>query len=124
RSACPMTSKTWCISASPSKTVLELSILKGGLRAFKNFDYRALNSGRLDTARDVIERVGRLVAGRADDLLCVADHGQVGVVRNHDHFAPLLGRLDALDQLFEDGLVVQVFLGLVDDDRNVVLVHE
>lgn len=56
--------------------------------------------------------------------LGVAHHGQAGVVRHHDGLAPILGFFDALDQHLENGLVAQVLLGLVDDDRYVVLVHQ
>ena len=74
-------------------------------------------------------RAGDLISFRpidkcANDLLGVAEHGNVRVMRHHDNLAALLNRSDNRDQQEIDSLVVQVFFRLIDDDRAVALVHQ
>ena len=71
--------------------VLQLSVLEGWFSAFENFYNLSLDLWRFKPTGDVIEGVGRFVTGRADDLLGITHHRQVGVVSDHDDLAVMLG---------------------------------
>ena len=61
---------------------------------------------------------------RMDDLLCVADHGDVRAVRDHNQLTALLYVFDNGDEQTIDRVTVQVFFRLIYDNRAVALVYE
>ncbi len=58
------------------------------------------------------------------DLFRIANDRDVRIVGHHDDLAPVLNRSDHGDKQMEDCLIVQILLGLVDDDRRVALINE
>ena len=61
---------------------------------------------------------------RDDNLVRVRVDDEIGVVRDHDDLPASLGRLKQGNQLVVDRLRVEVLLGLVDDQRPVVVIVE
>ena len=55
-----------------------------------------------------------------DHLIRISVNYQVGIVCHDDDLTPLFSITEAMYQLLEDRLRVQVFFGLVDDQRPVV----
>ena len=59
---------------------------------------------------------------RDDNLVSVRVNDEIGVVCDHDHLPAPLGRLKKRDEFVVHGSRVQVLLGLVDDERPVVVI--
>lgn len=57
---------------------------------------------------------------RHNDLIRVGVDDEIGVVRHHDHLARRLRGDEERDQLVKDRLRIEVFLGLVDNQRPII----
>jgi hypothetical protein len=67
------------------------------------------------------QAVAVLLRGEDDDLFGVAEDRNVGFVRRDEELALLLGVAQATDDTFVDEAVIQVVLGLVEDQWAVAL---
>ena len=59
-----------------------------------------------------------------DDLIGVGVDDEIGVVRHHDDLALGLRRDEERHQFVEHGLRIEIFLGLIDDQRAIVGIVE
>ena len=53
-------------------------------------------------------------------MLCICQYWDVGVVRNEDQLTAKLGLTNDLDNRFKDKSIIQIVLGLVDDQRIII----
>src|SRR6267143_3434789 len=107
-----------------SESIFPLPINEGRLCSFKNLHDSGLDLGGLNGTGDISKLIVGLVAASANDLLGIADHCQIRIVRDHDYLAALLRRLATGNENLVNGLVVEVLLRLIDNQRYVVLIHQ
>jgi hypothetical protein len=105
--------------------ILCIPIIKGRPGAFEDVKHMHINDRILDRAARVSDPIALCAVDCGmDNLLGIANHGNIGVVGYHDDLAsPLYGADDGNQQVI-DGLIIEVLFGLIDDDRFVTLVHQ
>jgi hypothetical protein len=103
------------------------AIPEGQFAAFEDVAHQGADRLFIEAARLVADRrqpTGtRRTHFRDDDLVRVRVDDENGVVRDYDDLPASLGRLKRRNQLVVDRLRVQI-LGLVDDERPVVVIVE
>lgn len=96
-----------------------------GLRPFEDVNDELSDHGVFNPTRRVVDPVSiHLVYLGVDDLFCVANDREVGVVSNDDNLPPLLRMPESWDQRSRDCVVIQVLFRLIDHERDVPLVDE
>src|SRR6185436_277274 len=97
---------------------------EGLLPTLKNLADLTANLGILQAAPlvgDLRKIVPAVWPGAGDDyLIGVGVDNEIGVVGDDDHLAAAPRFAEALDQLVENRLRIEVLLGLVDDKRPIV----
>src|ERR1043165_7408850 len=93
--------------------------------SFEDVDEVLVDSRILDAAGFVCDGVvGVLRNPRPDNLFGVADDGEIRVVRHHDDLSPTLCFGNTGCEEFKDALVIEVLLGLIDDQWPIVLIDD
>jgi hypothetical protein len=63
------------------------------------------------------------VNGAANDLLGITHNRKIRIMGDYDDLPPFLRFLNAGDQKFVDGLVIEILLRLVNDQWSIVLIY-
>ncbi len=105
--------------------VLIPSIIECGLRALENIDDSLVKRGVFDRAREICDAAHSFpVELREDYLFRIAHDGQVWVVRHHDDLPVFFCRVEDWHEQTNDRFIVEIFLGLVEDDGISLLVDQ
>jgi hypothetical protein len=100
------------------------ALLERPLAPFEDIAHSLPDVRALKTARRIADRrqsTGRVRSSLGDyHLIRVGVHNQVRVVRDDDDLTPVLGFDEKPDQLVEYRFRIEIFLGLVDDERAIV----
>ena len=105
--------------------IFRIAIVESRPSAFEHIQDMLVDDWILDGAARVGNTIAILAIDRGmNNLFGVANDRNVGIMGYHDDLPPVLHRADHWNEQMVDGLVVEIFFGLINNDRLIILIDQ